>query len=234
MADRGTPRFYFSLRSPYSWLAYRQLLDHYPDVAGLVEWVPFWEPDERSAAALVAQGGRFPYSTMSKAKHLYVLQDVARLARAAGLVPTWPVDRNPVWEVPHLAYLVARDKGRGPEYIEAAYQARWQRRRDICDPATVGEIGASLGLDAAELAGAWQDERLRAEGVRVLLEVCRDGVFGVPFFVHGHSRFWGVDRLAEFAAHLRSKAAPADRMPEPAAAVGLGRGSDDGHAGGCG
>src|SRR4030095_2728769 len=40
------PVFYFSLRSPYSWLAYRDLLDRYPDVAERVRWEPFWEPDE--------------------------------------------------------------------------------------------------------------------------------------------------------------------------------------------
>ncbi|MFC0432511.1 2-hydroxychromene-2-carboxylate isomerase [Kutzneria buriramensis] len=234
MADRAAPRFYFSLRSPYSWLAYRQLLEHHADVARLLQWKPFWEPDEGSARALAARGGQFPYSAMSKAKHLYVLQDVARLARAAGLSPTWPVDRDPVWEVAHLAYLVARDRGQGPAYIEAVYRARWQQGRDICDPATIGEIGSELGLDGTELAGAWRDERRREQGVGLLLDVCRDGVFGVPFFVHGHSRFWGVDRLTEFAEHLRSRTALADRMPEPVAAVGLDRGGDQGHAGGCG
>jgi len=222
------PRFYFSLRSPYSWLAYRELLDRYGDVAERLEWVPFWEPDALSERLLTELGGQFPYSAMSRAKHLYILQDVARLAKARGLSLTWPVDREPVWEIPHLGYLVARENGCGPEYIAAAYRARWEHGRNICDPAVIAEIGSSLGINAV----VSDDPARRAEGARILLEICRDGVFGVPFFVHGFSRYWGLDRLGEFADHIRAQTPAAQSMPELVAANGLS--SDHGHAGGCG
>lgn len=228
------PRFYFSLRSPYSWLAYHDLLRSYPDVAQAIEWTPFWEPDERNERALEERGEQFPYSAMSRAKHFYILQDVARLAAARGLELTWPVDREPVWEVPHLGYLVALRSGQGPEYIAAAYRARWEQGRDICSRETVGEIAAELGLNPAEVAGASDDPELRAQGVELLMEVCKDGAFGVPFFVHRFTRFWGVDRLPDFVAHVRSKLAPAAALPASSGAVGLGRSSDEGHAGGCG
>jgi 2-hydroxychromene-2-carboxylate isomerase len=228
------PRFYFSLRSPYSWLAYHDLLRTYPDVAEAIEWAPFWEPDPRNEQALAERGEQFPYAAMSRAKHFYILQDVARLAAARGLELTWPVDREPVWEVPHLAYLVALRAGLGGEYIAAAYRARWEQGRDICSPSTVAEIGAELGLNPAEVAGASEDPELRARGVELLLDVCKDGAFGVPFFVHRFTRFWGVDRLPDFVAHVRSKLAPAVALPPSSSAVGLGRSSDEGHAGGCG
>lgn len=232
-ADRQ-PRFYFSLRSPYSWLAYCELMDRHQDVAERVEWRPFWEPDARSSELLAALGGEFPYAAMSRAKHLYILQDVARLAKRLDRSLVWPVDQDPVWEVPHLAYLVAQREGRGREYVAAAYRTRWEEGRNICDPAVIGGLGAELGLDPTELAGAAERPDLREQGSRLLLDVCRDGVFGVPFFVHGFSRFWGLDRLPDFAAHLREQLPPAGGMPEPATAVGLGPSSDEGHAGGCG
>ncbi|WNF27996.1 DsbA family protein [Streptomyces sp. C11-1] len=236
MAAEKIPRFYFSLRSPYSWLAYRELLDQYPDVAAAVEWRPFFEPDRESERMLTERGGSFPYAAMSRAKHLYVLQDVGRIAKERGVDLVWPVDKDPVWEIPHLAYLVALRGGQGPEFIAAAYRARWEEGRNICDRSVIAGIGAGLGLDPAEFAGASDDPRLRAEGVRLLLDIDRDGVFGVPFFVHGFSRFWGLDRLPGFAAHLRARTAPARGLPEPVAgAVGAGkRATDDGHAGGCG
>jgi 2-hydroxychromene-2-carboxylate isomerase len=234
MGKQREPRFYFSLRSPYSWLAYRELLDRYRDVAERVAWTPVWEPDEWSTQLLEQLGGRFPYSAMPRAKHLYILQDVGRIARARGLALTWPVDRQPVWEIPHLGYVVARERGRGPEYLAAAYRARWEQGRDICDRAVVAEIGASLGLDPDEVAAASDDPARRAEGARILVEVCRDGVFGVPFFVHGFSRYWGIDRLAEFADHLRADAPPARSMPELVLALPGGPATDEGHAGGCG
>ncbi|HET6859681.1 MAG TPA: DsbA family protein [Streptomyces sp.] len=236
MAAKKVPRFYFSLRSPYSWLAYRELLDQYPDVAAAVEWRPFFEPDQESERMLAERGGSFPYAAMSRAKHLYVLQDVGRIAKERGVDLTWPVDKDPVWEIPHLAYLVALREGRGPQYIAAAYRTRWEEGRNICDRSVIAGIGAELGLDPAQFAGASDDPGLRDEGVRLLLDIDRDGVFGVPFFVHGFSRFWGLDRLPGFAAHLRERMAPAPGLPEPVAgAVGSGaRATDDGHAGGCG
>jgi 2-hydroxychromene-2-carboxylate isomerase len=234
MGKPRQPRFYFSLRSPYSWLAYRELLDRYADVAARVEWVPFWEPDEESDRLLTELRGKFPYAAMSRAKHLYILQDVDRLARDRGLSVTWPVDREPVWEIPHLGYLVARREGRGPEYIAAAYRARWEEGRNICDRTVVADIAASLGLAADQVAAASDDPSLRQEGAAILLEICRDGVFGVPFFVHGFSRYWGLDRLAEFAQLLRADAPPATVLPEPVPAGALAQSSDHGHAGGCG
>lgn len=234
MPKNKTPRFYFSLRSPYSWLAYQDLMSRHPDLAERLKWVPFFEPDSLSARLLTEQGGRFPYSEMSREKNRYVLQDIGRITKSRGIKVTWPVDRDPVWEVPHLGYLVAARHGRGHDYIAAVYRARFGEGRDICDRSTMEGIGAELGIDPRELARASDVPELRNEGIQILLDICKDGVFGVPFLVHGFTRFWGLDRLDAFVEHLRSQAEPAASVPEPASSVGLGRATDDGHAGGCG
>ncbi|MEU6439239.1 DsbA family protein [Streptomyces sp. NPDC047046] len=234
MPRNKTPRFYFSLRSPYSWLAYRKVMTEHRDLAERLEWVPFFEPDPLSARLLEEQGGRFPYSEMSREKNRYVLQDVGRLTKALGIEVTWPVDRNPVWEVPHLAYLVAARQGRGHDYIDAVYRARFGRGRDICDRDTIEDIGRELGIDPHSLSRAADRPEERAEGIRILLDVCKDGVFGVPFLVHGYTRYWGIDRLDAFVEHLRSQEEPAASVPRELTAVGIGTATDDGHAGGCG
>jgi 2-hydroxychromene-2-carboxylate isomerase len=235
MAKSKPKKFYFSLRSPYSWLAYRDLMDRYPDVAGELEWIPFWEPDKVTQELLAARNIELPYADMSRAKNLYILQDVKRITTARGLAHAWPVDHAPVWEIPHLGYLAARAAGRGPEYIAAVYRARWEEGRDICDRATIRAVAADLGLDADQVADAADDEQRRAEGAEVLRQVAVDGAFGVPFFVHGFSRFWGIDRLPDFVAHVRAATPPAAALPDPVPGlVGLGLSSDDGHAGGCG
>lgn len=234
MPKNKTPRFYFSLRSPYSWLAYRKVMTEHRDLAERLEWVPFFEPDALSARLVEDQGGRFPYSEMSREKNRYVLQDVGRITKSLGIKVTWPVDRDPVWEVPHLGYLVAARQGRGHDYIDAVYRARFGQGRDICDPQTIEDIGWELGIDPLRLSRASDQPELRAEGIRILLDVCRDGVFGVPFFVHGYSRYWGIDRLDAFVEHLRSQQEPAMAIPRELTAVGIGTATDDGHAGGCG
>ncbi|MFB7738715.1 2-hydroxychromene-2-carboxylate isomerase [Streptomyces sp. NPDC056112] len=231
------PRWYFSLRSPYSWFAHHDLKKHHPDVLDSVQWIPFWEPDARSEELLAQAGVELPLVPMAREKNFYILQDARRLADDRGLDVTWPIDREPVWEVAHLAYLVAEDAGKGKEFVDLVYRARWQEAKNISDPAVIGSIAAELGLDADRAAGAADDPDLRARGVEVLAASVKDGLFGVPFFVHGHERFWGVDRVAGFVAALRgvpraSVAVPdaeAAALPEMAAA-----GADAGHAGGCG
>lgn len=223
------PRYYFSFRSPYSWLAHRELAERFPELAAELHWLPFWEPDVGMTAALTAAGGRVAYTPMSRAKHLYILQDVARLCRERGLPIRWPVDSRPRWELPHLAYLVAAEQGRGPQFVAEVYAARWLRGEDICHPDTVRASARAAGVDPAEAVGAVDHPRWRAAGVRVLLRIDRDGVFGVPFFVRGFDRFWGLDRLDRFAAALRAPAGPGGPAePEPVAADGLD------HPGGCG
>lgn len=78
----GKAKINFSLRSPYSWLSSHDLPGEYRDVADAVEWRPLWEPDERNECALADCGEQFPYAAMSRAKHFYILQDVARLTAA--------------------------------------------------------------------------------------------------------------------------------------------------------
>ncbi|WP_340557476.1 2-hydroxychromene-2-carboxylate isomerase [Streptomyces sp. GSL17-111] len=226
------PRWYFSLRSPYSWLAYRDLRTRYPDVLDRLEWRPFWEPDALSERLLTEAGGAFPYVAMSRAKHLYILQDVRRLVRERGEESTWPVDRDPCWEVPHLAYLAAQDEGRGAEFVDVAYRVRWNEGRDICDSGTIAAIARELGLGESRLVEAVDDPKLRERGTTALLEVHRDGVFGVPFFVNGYEKFWGIDRLPAFAASVRGTGGAVGPTEETAATSDPG--GDQGHAGGCG
>ncbi|MFF0149228.1 2-hydroxychromene-2-carboxylate isomerase [Amycolatopsis sulphurea] len=232
------PRWYFSLRSPYSWLAHHDLLAHHPDVADRVEWIPFWEPDERTQAILDEDGVQLPIVDMSRAKNFYILQDARRLAEARGLSVTWPVDRDPNWEIAHLGYLVAEAAGRGREYVALVYRARWQESRDITDRATIAEIATELGLDAARVAGAADDPEIRRHGADTLIRSYKDGLFGVPFFLHGRDKYFGVDRLRAWVAKVRGETpeagveldwlAGADRS-EPVRA-----GADIGPAGGCG
>lgn len=234
MATFRAPRIYFSLRSPYSWLAYRDLLSHHASVADLVEWIPFWEPDARSSALLTEAGGRWIYTPMSREKHLYILQDIRRLTHDRGLALTWPIDRDAVWEVPHLAYLYAHSHGLGRRFMDRVYRARWQEGQDICHPEVIGDLAGEVGLASTEAATAWQDQRWRAASVTPMLDAWSDGVFGVPFGVYKQHKFWGVDRIPAFAAALDGLVFPT-AVPTPAdSGVRVADRFDGGHEGGCG
>lgn len=229
------PRLYFSLRSPYSWMAVRDLVDNYPDVVDRIEWKPYWDPDDSTTARLEAAGGEFAYVAMSPEKHRYVLQDVRRLTTARGLAVTWPMDDEPRWEVPHLAYFVAAEAGQGLEFVLGASRARWQEGRDICDPNTMAEFEVELGIEQGRLSGAVDDPELQGKGTDALLGAYRDGVFGPPFFVHGFDKFWGLERVSLFADSVRRSMPPEidviDKIQHPPT---LSLSFDMAHPGGCG
>jgi 2-hydroxychromene-2-carboxylate isomerase len=205
LSAKRPPRFYFSFRSPYSWVAARLLRDEYGVGPDEVEYIPTWEPDGETHALLEARGGRVIYSTMSREKHFYILQDIKRLTTRLGYRMKWPVDREPRWELPNLAYLAARREGKEREFFWAVYHARWEEGEDICSVETIKRLAAEAGFDPEVAAAAPGDAELRAQGAEALFRCYRDGVFGVPFFIKGFEKFWGVDRVELFVAALRAQ-----------------------------
>ncbi len=222
--------YYFSFRSPYSWLATRLVQRNLPQNVDL-EWVPFWEPDSESVEALMAQKAEFPYQKMTDAKHRYILQDVRRLARDLGFEMRWPVDEAPHWEVAHLGYIKARQLGGERAYVDGVYRARWEQGRNISDPTVIADVANEAGLDGQAVAFAYRDPAVRNEGIECLLRIYRNDIFGVPYFMHKRDRFWGLDRLNLF---LRSVGG------QPYASTDLVSDNQPGaiyefdHAGGCG
>ena len=192
------PRLYFSFRSPYSWLTVRRLLEELPEAPAAFDWLPYWDPDPLTAAALVERGAQFHYVQMSRAKHLYLLLDTKRLADSLSVPMAWPVDVDCWWELPHLAYLVARHAGRGLEFYESLVSARWGRGEDICKPDVIRKAAIEAGVAPDLAVSAPDDPGVRAEGVDCLQLAYQDDVFGIPYLRWGRDRFWGYERLDPF------------------------------------
>src|SRR5919108_723559 len=202
-ADRSRPvsarpTLFFSFRSPFSWLLVERLRRHVADAHERIEFVPFWEPDPRMAAALAERDAGLHYVPMSKAKHLYILQDTKRLAGRLGLEMAWPIDVDPWWELSHCGWLQARRFGRTSAFYEAVVAARWQRGENICDPDVIGAAARSAGLDPEAIVAAAEDPEIRADGLECLVRAFEDDIFGVPYLRLGWQRFWGFDRLDDF------------------------------------
>jgi 2-hydroxychromene-2-carboxylate isomerase len=227
------PRIYFSFRSPFSWMAVHELLRRVPDAWDRMEFMPFWDPDAETAKRLDERGSGFHYVQMSHAKHLYILQDTRRQAKRLDLAMAWPVDDDPWWEVPHLAWLAARRAGQHAQLYSALVAARWQRGEDICDQQVMRGLAESAGLDGAALTTAVDDVDIRDEGVECLAAAYDDDVFGIPYFRIGPHRFWGLDRLDMFLTEFTTPSAPARARTRTPARVPVGSYDTD-TAGGCG
>ncbi len=193
-----TPRVYFSFRSPYSWLALQRLR---PDVEddGL-EYIPYWEPGDEIRARLQERGGGIHYAPMSKAKHLYILGDARRLARAAGLDITWPVDRDPCWDLPHLLWLHQAVAGCDPWPLYRALVAeRWQNGGDISSEDSIRRVLERERLEGVDqLIEAASRDELVQHAADLMYDAWMDDIFGIPYFRAGFDRFWGYDRLDGF------------------------------------
>lgn len=236
--SRRRPRVYFSFRSPFSWMALKVLQQQVPDYDTRYELIPFFEPDPESAAALAERGGEFHYVAMSKAKHLYILNDTKRLAAKLGLDLVWPIDIDPWWELPHLAWLKARQLGCDRAFYNAVTDARWLKGLNICEPEVLEEVLRQAGLPIVPLLTAPYDPHIQSEGIDALMHVYEDDVFGVPYFRSGPHKFWGLDRVTDFITAVTPPAteAPAtgDETPLPAPVLLAIGAYDHDTAGGCG
>lgn len=229
MAGGPEPLLYFSFRSPYSWLAVERLRDAVPDMHERIRFIPVWNPDPEFRAQLSRRDLGFRYVEMSVTKHRYVLADVRRLARRDGRTLTWPIDRDPWWELPNLVWLAARRSGHGDRLYTALVTARWERGEDICDPQVVRRLATGVGLDPDLVTTAPRDPDVRVEGLECLISAWDGDVFGFPYFRLGRHRFWGVDRLADFLdalGHLATGTPQTDPDEIPP--------FDEDTAGGCG
>lgn len=239
------PRLYFNLRSPFSWMGLKRLEERFPQAPEVIEYYPYWDPDEKTRAALEERDSGFHYTQMSKAKHLYILQDTKRLSTRFGYTMSWPVDIDPWWELPHLAWLKARHLGRERDFYAAVSAARWERGENICDPEVLHRVAEAAGFDGDEMVAAAHDPALRAEGVDALAAAYDDDVFGIPYFKVGRHRFWGLDRVDGFLDELipalqKAGVDVAEPVPEaiddqvPAALLERVGAYDSDSAGGCG
>ena len=194
------PRCYFSLRSPYSWLALRNLDAMDLGVGSHLRYIPYFEPSEPLRERLEARGGRFLYSAMSRERHRYILADVKRILIRQGLNPVWPVDAEPDWSIPHLAFLACPRPALSRSFLSAAMEARWLRGEASWSWDWVANCLTDLSEreTAALIIGDAQGVAIADQAVDGLYQAYRDDVFGVPFFVTGREKFWGADRLDAF------------------------------------
>jgi len=179
--------FYFSFRSPYSWLALPRVIalaDHY----GL-------RLDIRPVLPMVMRGLPVP-----RDKRMYILLDAAREAERLGI----PFGRvcdpvGPGVERCMALFPAARAAGREREYLLSVARGIWAEGIDVSHDHGLRPLVERAGLDWTTLAPALQDDgwRTLAESNRVALTAL--GLWGVPtLHLHtpqGDCAVWGQDRL---------------------------------------
>lgn len=200
MADAGPIRFYFSLRSPYAWLAVERLEEELGDLGVPITLFPIYPIP-----------GFFPNDPAAvPAKVAHLVQDVRRLTRERGLTVRFPSAVDPDWNLPHAACLAADRAGAGKGFALAIFRQRWVEGLDVGDAEVVEAAAQSVGLRGSAIVEAARSEPLRteaAEGWNRAAE--RDNVFGVPSFVYADKLYWGQDRMRFVRSAVLRKSDPA-------------------------
>lgn len=191
-----TLEFYFSFRSPYSYLAMAEVCA-LADRLGL-------ELELRPLLPMVSRGVPAP-----RRKLLYILADARRVARDRGL--EFGPFRDPFGPGVERCLAVlhaARECGAGRKFALAAMRAIWTQAADLTRDGPLREVGAAAGLDGEAVAVALQSASWRAQVEANAAALAVVGLWGVPSMclrgpdgrpatvAWGQDRIWALERAA--------------------------------------
>jgi 2-hydroxychromene-2-carboxylate isomerase len=184
--------FFFSFRSPYSYLAG-------PRAFALTERFDV-EVAFRGVIPMAMRGQSVP-----RAKSLHTLRDVAREAARLGL----PFGRihDPLGDGAIRCLLVAEhaiDVGRERAFVLAASRAIWGEAVDVARDDGLRGVCEAAGLAWDGCAAALEDGALRARVEKNTADLADLGHWGVPVITFVTERFWGQDRIEDLETALRA------------------------------
>lgn len=191
VSEAATVDFYFSFRSPYSYLAG-------PRAFALPERYEI----ELRFHGVIPMAMRS--QSVPPAKRLHTLLDVAREAKRLGM----PFGRihDPLGEGALRCLLVAqhaREAGRVREFVLLASRAIWGEAIDVSADAGLRGVCERAGLDWHTCSEALEDPVLRERVDDDTDALGKLGMWGVPVFVFGEQALWGQDRIEDLELMLR-------------------------------
>lgn len=176
--------FFYDFLSPYSYLAFTQLLQMDADVT--------LKP--MKVLTLMEKVGNTPTTITCAAKGRYARADLGRWARRYGLGLNPSDMRQNDGEAMERAVLAA-----GPDAATdvalALYRAIWSEGKTLGSVDAILATLADAGVDVAPIADRINDPALTAQIDANTDEAAERGVFGSPTIFVGDAMFFGNDRL---------------------------------------
>jgi len=186
--------FYFSFRSPYSYLAAPRAFaladEHDVDVAF------------HGVIPMAMRGQAVPVS-----KRLHTLRDVKREADRLRM----PFGRihDPIGDGALRCLIVSEhaiDAGRVREFVLTASRAIWAEAVDVSGDKGLRRVCERAGLDWSACAAALIDPALSTRVDANTATLGALGHWGVPLFVLDGEQFWGQDRIEDVQRALLAPA----------------------------
>ena len=181
--------FFFSFRSPYSYLAG-------PRVFALADrgvGVCF-----RGVIPMAMRGQSVP-----RAKQLHTMRDAKREATRLGMPfgPVW----DPIGDGALRCLLVSEhavDAGRERAFVLGASRAIWAEAADVSRDEPLRKVCEAAGLEWEACRAAIANRNMRARVDANTAALAGLGHWGVPVLVHDRELYWGQDRVEDLEAAL--------------------------------
>jgi 2-hydroxychromene-2-carboxylate isomerase len=185
--------FWFSYRSPYSYIAaprLHHLADHYGAEVRL-----------RFIMPMIMRGLPVP-----RAKSIYIVLDVKREAEILGLRFGNCIDPFGAAILRGNAVLHrAIQRGRGAEFAEAGLEAIFAEGTDLASDRGLLRTAHRAGLAPADVQAALADESWRPLSEENRVALFEAGLWGAPTYrVNGMPAHWGQDRLWALEEDLKT------------------------------
>jgi 2-hydroxychromene-2-carboxylate isomerase len=191
---------YYDFRSPYAYFAWWRVRHGFLSAATFR-----WRPVSIDVL-LDLQAGRAPRAAyvdpLAAPKRRHFLRDVRRSADFYGAPLVAPHSPRPDPTPALCVALLLEQRAVPPEaFINAIFEAMWQRGRDIGAREALRDCLEQASLDPAAAEQAFAPEPREALDARTAAAY-REGIFGVPTFVDSGEIFFGADRMEMLAWRL--------------------------------
>lgn len=195
----STVQFYFSFRSPFSYLSFIRLMAM-ASAHGLdVDPRPVFAPDDQRSEAPLR-------------KRVYILLDANREARHHNVTfgRVGETSDAVVERLLSVFYGLDAHDDRRMQFLHVAFHALWARGLDLAQPRALAGIATESGISAKELAAMLSDLSWKPQAAENGEWLHDHGYLEVPAFGCGKDIFWGYDRLErlELRAQQRKVLAP--------------------------
>lgn len=177
--------FFYDFRSPYSYLAFTQLIAMNVQIA--------FRP--MMILKVMEKVGNVPTTITCAAKGRYARTDLGRWAQRYGVALNPANMRDVDGDACSRAVLAAASPQDASAITLALYRALWSEAKALASSADVLAHLASSGIDTTALAGRIDAPEAIAQLDANTDEAAERGVFGSPTILVGAAMFFGNDRM---------------------------------------
>ena len=189
--------FFFDCSSPWTYLAFRNLLPLAAKLKVAIAWRPVLVGGIFNAVNPGIYAAREDWNS---AKNRYILKDVQDCSRDIGVVMHFPPKVFPVNSVKAMrsCLWIAQDPVDQPKlvaFIEAVFAAYFTGNEDISTDEVMARICTAVGVDTQACLVGMTMPHIKDQLKTNTDEAMRRGAFGSPTLFVGEDMYFGNDRL---------------------------------------